>query len=68
MEYHRQVLQSKLEESKYVSHFQSNQIPSAIHFRRTLANSIDVQRQTNIHLPLRHHHVPLHRKAERLSE
>jgi hypothetical protein len=61
MEYHRQVLQSKLNEDQYVLPV-SDSPPQF----QLLTNP--PQRKANIHLAFGQHHEPLHSKAERLPE
>jgi len=63
MEYHRQVLQSKLNEDQYV--LTSFGTPRPPLFQLL---TIPPQRKANIHLAFRQHHEPLHSKVERLPE
>lgn len=71
MEYHRQVLQSKLEESKYVLSSQRILAHMAMIATKTERGNqliLYSQGRSYLHLPLRQHHEPLHSQAIRLSQ
>jgi hypothetical protein len=55
MEYHRQVLQSKLDEGQYVFYFLATFQP-----HNEKQELITIQRQAILHFAQRQYHVPLH--------
>jgi len=66
MEYHRQVLQSKLEDGQYVTPI-SNPAAAPLQTQVPLLTN-PLQRKANLHLTFRQHHESLYCKAERLPE
>jgi hypothetical protein len=67
MEYHRQVLQSKLDEGKYVVQ-SSFSISDFFELKGNWLTVTAKQGQANIHLSIRYHHVAVHCEAERLPK